>query len=63
MKTLVALAENSPATSTISIARELTKMHEEFVSGTTHEVLAYFKEHEEHQKGEFVVMVNPSSRS
>ncbi len=41
----------------ITIAREITKMHEEVVSGNADEVLAYFLEHSDHQKGEFVVFV------
>lgn len=56
MKTLEALAEYSDDR-TVSIARELTKMHEEFVSGTPAELVLYFTEHPDHQKGEFVVIV------
>lgn len=41
----------------ITIARELTKMHEEVVKGTPEEVLRYFTNHSDHVRGEFVVMV------
>jgi 16S rRNA (cytidine1402-2'-O)-methyltransferase len=57
MKTLDALAEHAP-TATVSIARELTKIHEELVSGSPEEIRTYFTEHEDHQKGEFVVIVS-----
>lgn len=57
MKTLESLADRYAATHTVAIARELTKLHEEFVSGTPQEVLAYFTEYTDHQKGEFVVLV------
>ena len=39
------------------MAKELTKTFERFVSGTPDEVLAWLKENEAHQKGEFVLMV------
>ena len=58
MKTLEALMELADSR-TVSVARELTKMHEEFVSGTPMEVLTYFREHEDHQRGEFVIIVSP----
>ena len=57
MKTLESL-KTLPADRKVSIGRELTKMHEEFVSGTPEEVLGYFNEHTDHQKGEFVVIVS-----
>ncbi len=41
----------------ITIAREITKMHEEVVQGTPQEVLAYFKQNPDHMRGEFVVLV------
>jgi 16S rRNA (cytidine1402-2'-O)-methyltransferase len=45
-------------TITITIARELTKMHEEVVQGTPAEVLKYFTDHPDHVRGEFVVLVS-----
>ena len=43
--------------SKVTIARELTKIHEEVVSGTPSEMLAYFTAHSEAVRGEFVVIV------
>ena len=61
MKTLTTLLDvrtNTPIDWSIVVARELTKMHEEVVRGTAEEVLEYFIEHKDHQKGEFVVIVS-----
>lgn len=41
----------------VTLARELTKMHEEIVSGTPREVLAHFAAHPSTVRGEFVVIV------
>ena len=41
----------------VIIGRELTKMFEEVVHGTLEEVKAYFCEHPEKVKGEFVVII------
>ena len=41
----------------VIIARELTKIFEEFVSGSPKELLTYFNENAEKVRGEFVVMV------
>ena len=57
MKTLVSLCEHVPQDTQVIIARELTKMHEEVVTGTPAEVVAYFIENPTHVRGEFVVMV------
>lgn len=43
----------------ITIARELTKIHEELVSGTVAEVQEHFKEHPDAVRGEFVVIIEP----
>jgi len=42
----------------VTIARELTKIYEEFVSGTPSELLEFFEKNKEKVRGEFVVMVN-----
>ena len=60
MKTLLALKESLPVNQKVSVARELTKLHEEFVVGSPEEVLTYFENNPEHQKGEFVVIVEKS---
>lgn len=41
----------------VSIAREITKMHEEFIAGTPAELLAHLTAEPVKQKGEFVVIV------
>ncbi len=43
----------------VSIARELTKLHEEFVAGSPQELLEHFKTHPDRLRGEFVVIVEP----
>jgi 16S rRNA (cytidine1402-2'-O)-methyltransferase len=62
MKTLESLKEHlgtdSTVNCTITIAREITKMHEEVVQGSPEEVLSYFTENPDHVRGEFVVLVS-----
>lgn len=41
----------------IVVARELTKMYEEVVSGVTKEIISFFEQNSEKVKGEFVVIV------
>jgi 16S rRNA (cytidine1402-2'-O)-methyltransferase len=41
----------------VVVLRELTKMHEEVTKGTAVEVEQYFKDHKDHIRGEFVVVV------
>ena len=56
-KALAALAETAPDRH-ITVCRELTKIHEEVISGTAAEVQAHFVEHPDTIRGEFVVIVN-----
>ena len=42
----------------VVVARELTKIHEEVISGSAETVLAYFQKNTEKVRGEFVVMVS-----
>lgn len=56
MKTLQSLADTAPQ-SRVTIGRELTKLFEEVVSRTAVEILAYFTDHPEKVRGEFVVLV------
>ncbi|MDB4984558.1 MAG: hypothetical protein JWM20_737 [Patescibacteria group bacterium] len=58
VKTMESLAEKIPDRK-ICVARELTKMFEETVNGTTLEVLHYFQENPDKVRGEFVVVVGP----
>lgn len=45
--------------SKITIARELTKIHEEVVSGTIAEIQEHFVAHPDAVRGEFVVIIEP----
>jgi 16S rRNA (cytidine1402-2'-O)-methyltransferase len=56
MKTLEALTKFCP-NKKVCIARELTKIYEEFKTGTAEELLNYFNENTIKQKGEFTVIV------
>jgi 16S rRNA (cytidine1402-2'-O)-methyltransferase len=56
IKTLESLAELLEADRRISVSRELTKIHEETVTGSVAEVLAHFKKQE--VKGEVVIVVD-----
>lgn len=56
-KTLATLREVLSDKRPVVIARELTKMHEEVVSGTIEEVHSYFLKKKDHIRGEFVVIV------
>ena len=57
MDTLPALLEVLGAERQMAVGRELTKTYEQFVSGTVAEVLAYFTEHDDKVRGEFVLMI------
>ena len=57
LKTLSSLKEHC-ANKKISIARELTKIHEELISGTAEELVSYFEENTDKVRGEFVVIVS-----
>lgn len=56
VKTLEQLAEVAGSDRKVSVARELTKIHEENVRGTLEEVIKYFKEKE--VKGEIVIVLS-----
>lgn len=59
MKTLQYLSEDENFSGvTICVARELTKMFEEKVYGTSTEVLQYFENNPQKVKGEFVVVLD-----
>ena len=59
LKTLESLVKFCPKENQkkVCVARELTKIYEEFKSGTPAEVLEYFQKNKEKQRGEFVVIV------
>lgn len=56
LKTLESLVKFCP-TKKVCIARELTKIYEEFKTGTPSEVLEYFNKNKDKQRGEFTVIV------
>ena len=58
LKTLESLQKYVPNRK-VCIARELTKIYEEFKIGSPVELLKYFNENKEKQKGEFVVLISP----
>ncbi len=57
-KTLESLVKVLPENRTIVIARELSKLHEEYVKGSASEVKNYFETHPDHIRGEFVVIIS-----
>jgi len=57
LKTLESLIKFCPDKK-VCVARELTKIYEEFKTGTPAEVLEYFQKNKEKQRGEFVVIVS-----
>ncbi len=44
----------------VVVARELTKIHEEFLRGSAEDILAIFQKFPEKMRGEFVVLVGPN---
>ena len=58
MKTLISLKEYAP-TFKVVIGREITKQFEQFIEGSPEEILTYFTENNDKQRGEFVVIVEP----
>lgn len=56
LKTLESLIKFCPEKK-VCIARELTKIYEEFKTGTPAEVLEYLEKNQEKQRGEFTVLV------
>lgn len=59
LKTLESLKKHLSSARSVVIARELTKIYEEMVSGTAEELLIYFEKNKDKVRGEFVVMVSP----
>ncbi len=62
LKALQSLSEylvaRPPNTRKITIARELTKIHEQIISGSAEELLKYFTDNSDKVRGEFVVIVS-----
>lgn len=57
LKSLESLEKFTP-TKKVTIARELTKIHEQIKSGTATELLEFFKNNPDNVRGEFVVIVS-----
>ena len=57
LKTLESLVKFCP-NKKVCVARELTKIYEEFKIGAPDEVLEYFNKNTEKQRGEFTVIVS-----
>lgn len=58
MKTLESLNSTLPPTAKVMVARELTKLFEEVVTGSAAEVLEYYTTHPDKVRGEYVVLVH-----
>ena len=60
LKTLESLVKFCPKENQkkVCIARELTKIYEEFKTGSPAEILEYFKNNKDKQRGEFTVIVS-----
>jgi 16S rRNA (cytidine1402-2'-O)-methyltransferase len=56
LKTLESLVKFCP-NKKVCVAREITKIYEEFKTGSPAEILEYFEKNKEKQKGEFTVIV------
>lgn len=59
IKALESLVERLEVTRTVSVCREITKLHEEVVTGSAPEVLARYTKRPDTVRGEFVVIVAP----
>jgi len=57
IKTLESLVKFAPKKK-ICVARELTKIYEQFKTGTSEEILNYFNENKDKVRGEFTVIVS-----
>ncbi len=61
LKTLESLQKFAPA-SHIIVAKEISKIYEEYISGTPEEVNAYFSKNPDKIRGEFVVIVTEARK-
>ncbi len=57
-KALASLSETLPEGRKVTVARELTKLHESLIQGTAADVAAHFASHQGEVRGEFVVIVS-----
>ncbi len=61
LKTLESLRETLPHDRQIMVGREMTKQFEEYPVSTATELLEYYTSHPDKVRGEFVVVISPSS--
>ena len=61
IKTLASLKEHLDNNRRVIVAKELTKIYEEVISGTAQKLLRYFETHNEKIKGEFVIIIGSKS--
>lgn len=57
------IIKNNLENRNISIARELTKMHEEVIFGNVNEIYEFFEKNPQKLRGEFVVIVEKTSKN
>jgi 16S rRNA (cytidine1402-2'-O)-methyltransferase len=57
------IIKNNLENRNISIARELTKMHEEVIFGNVNEIYEFFEKNPQKLRGEFVVIVEKASKN
>ena len=62
IKALISFSQSSASQRKITVCKELTKIHEEVISGTADELLSYFDNHPEKVAGEFVVIVGQNEQ-
>ena len=58
LKTLTALREHINPKREVIVAREMTKVHEQVITGNAEEVLAYYTTHPEKVRGEVVLVIS-----
>ncbi|HIE59691.1 MAG TPA: 16S rRNA (cytidine(1402)-2'-O)-methyltransferase [Hydrogenothermaceae bacterium] len=62
LKTLEKIQKILPK-SQVVVAKELTKLYEEFIRGNPKEILEFFEKNPKKQKGEFVILVYPEDNN
>ena len=58
LATLEVMQANLNNQAKVCVAKELTKIHEAYIRGSSSEVLRYFTENQEIIKGEFILLIN-----
>ncbi|MCY4577164.1 MAG: 16S rRNA (cytidine(1402)-2'-O)-methyltransferase [Candidatus Kaiserbacteria bacterium] len=63
LKTLTALQESLDPTREVIVAREMTKVYEQVITGTAAEVLAHYTTHSDEVRGEVVIIISGLHRT